>query len=156
VANRGIIRVTTSAASTLSVIGTIAQYVSFSDYLAAYNFGFIDVSGVFTPTGGGAPVNNRGAIGTGQLTVTTAGTPVNGPSIAIPNGFALIVRALKSNTKNVSYSDTSAHAKYTGFTGNGPEVLGPDDVDNLYITNVNLLWLDSQVNGEGIAWSVEQ
>lgn len=85
---------------------------------------------------------------TGQVTVTTAGTAVQGSSIASPNGFMIFMKP-----QNTSYG-------YVGNTGAG-DVASNNGVimDSTKIPivvvgvdNLNKLWFDVAVSGEGFSW----
>lgn len=105
------------------------------------------VASLLGGSGGGAtPVANRGAWVSVQKNVTTAGTPVNCSSQAVPNGFSVTVKAKTTNTGRIGVGTSSANANIS--TG-APHLLGPGESLRLYITNHNLIWLDSVVNGEG-------
>jgi hypothetical protein len=96
---------------------------------------------------------NRSGFKVDQLNVTTSGTPVNyGTSRTVPNGFGLVVAAKPSNTKNIYLGDTSADALKTGGHA---IILSPGTSVKLFITNWNLIWIDSDVNGEGVSLGSE-
>ena len=156
VRNFHILALQLDATQKISVFGAVTEFDNPADYLDALKFAEVSELGVFAVTGGGNPVNNRSAFSTGQQNVTTAGTPVQlngGTALTIPNGFSLLIRAKQGNTKNISWSDTSAHATYTNNTG---DILAPGATAKMSITDVSKIWIDSQVNAEGVSWAVEQ
>lgn len=111
------------------------------------------VASLLGGTGSGAtPVANRGSFATAVKNVTTAGTPVNCASLVVPNGFALVVKAKPQNTSRIGVGNSSANANIG--TGS-PHLLEPGAQVTLFITNANLIWLDSVVNGEGVTLCVE-
>lgn len=95
---------------------------------------------------------NRGAFFTTQKNVTTAGTPVNCSAQAIPNGFALSIKAKSSNTQKIYVGNSSANAL---SSNNVAYILSPGETARLFVTNANLIWLDSDVNGEGVCLGAE-
>lgn len=81
----------------------------------------------------------------GVITVTTAGTAVQGTSVA---GEGFFIRALKANTGII----------YVGNDGNG-DVASTNGYelsagDQIYVDapNLALLWFDASVNGEKACW----
>lgn len=103
-------------------------------------------------SGGGTAVANRGAWAAAQKNVAAAGTPVQCSAQAVPNGFGVLVMAKVTNTGNIGVGTSSANANLT--TG-APVILPPGSAVKLYVTNENLIWLDSAVNGEGVCLGVE-
>ncbi|MFQ5715086.1 MAG: hypothetical protein ACE5GU_13745 [Candidatus Scalinduaceae bacterium] len=95
---------------------------------------------------------NFSRIVAGQKTVTTAGTPENLPDVSIPTGYPVTIKALDSNTGAVYLAEKSADAATaaTRFTLQAGQAI------TLRIINLNVCWLDSAVNGEGIEYIVEQ
>lgn len=88
----------------------------------------------------------------GQKTVAIPGTAEQLPSLVIPDGFALVVRALPGNTGNVHYGKTkvlaeSATDRITFSLGNGL---------TLKIKNANEVWVDAAQANEGVDYWVEQ
>jgi hypothetical protein len=96
---------------------------------------------------------NRSTFKTDNLTVTNSGTPVNyATSRAVPNGYALAVTALATNTNKIYLGASSADALKTA--GHAVE-LNPGQSARLFVTNWNLIWIDADTNGEGIALGSE-
>lgn len=94
----------------------------------------------------GAFVNpSNGAI-SGQVTVTTAGTAVQGGDIEGLNGFW--VKALNGNAGNV-YVGNDGAGDVT--TGNGFE-LAPGEMVLCQVDNLSRLWFDAAGNGYKISW----
>lgn len=94
---------------------------------------------------------NWPAIEHGQDTVTAAGTAEQlngGTSIAIPDGAELVVTALPNNTGNVYVGDSDVDST------NG-DVLTPDTSLSLPVTDVNIVYIDVDNDGEGVSWIVE-
>ena len=81
---------------------------------------------------------------TGQITVTTAGTAVQGPD---KEGLSFALKAHPNNTDTVWFGNNASDIdSSTGFPLNkGEGVI-------LTISNLNRLWFDADVNGEKICW----
>ena len=96
--------------------------------------------------------NNRPSWYHDKTTVSAPGTAEPLETLVIPDGFALVVRALVGNTGNIFLGRTKALAEDTArrlpfSKGNGL---------TLNIKNANLVWVDSQVVSEGVDYWVEQ
>lgn len=89
---------------------------------------------------------------TGQKDVAAAGTPEQLPDVSVPDGFKVIIMAKQSNTGNIylgnSVTILSSSQRF--------DKLEAGDSVPLQVTNTNLIWIDSTVNGEGICYIVEQ
>lgn len=88
---------------------------------------------------------NQTAFQVQTSTVVTAGTPVQGPSIAVPFSVAVAVQNDPNNGSNdiLYIANSSAN---TAIPANRMELRRGQSIA-LYITNVNLLWFDSNSNG---------
>lgn len=84
---------------------------------------------------------------TGQITVTTAGTAVQGPDVLTPGG--VFIKALAANTGKMYYgnNDNGDVDSSTGFELSAGEKI------YVGIGNLKDLWFDSSVNGEKVCWS---
>jgi len=98
------------------------------------------------------PKENPEGVEAQQKLVTTAGVAEQLPPVNIPFDHEIIIKALPANTDTVyigkSKLDAEDHTK--GFpleAGEGVEYK---------IRNLSVLWLDVDVAGEGVAWTVEQ
>lgn len=82
----------------------------------------------------------------GVVTVTTAGTAVQGGSVALSGG--VLVKALSTNTGLAYVGNDGAGdvASTNGFE------LSPGDMVYLNVDNLNKLWFDTAVNGEKLCW----
>lgn len=82
----------------------------------------------------------------GQITVTTAGTEVQGSNVPLDNG--VFIKALSGNTGKV----------YVGNDGNGAVTssngfeLEAGQLIIIHVDNLNELWFDAAVNGEKFCW----
>ena len=82
----------------------------------------------------------------GQITVATAGTAVQGPSIA---GYGWFIRALAGNT-GVVYVGNDGADDIT--SSNGYELSAGDQIFLESPPNLNTLWFDSATNGDKLCW----
>lgn len=82
----------------------------------------------------------------GQITVTTAGTAVQGSAVDLIGG--VFIRALEGNTGNV-YVGNDGAGDVT--SSNGFE-LGPGDIIYIPVQNLSDLWFDAATNGDKFCW----
>ena len=92
-------------------------------------------------------------INQGRKTVTTAGTPERLASdVWVPSDVAVVIAALATNTGNVYLADTSARATEAA----NRFVLAPDKSISFKVQNLNRIWLDVDVSGQGVIFLHEQ
>ncbi len=89
-----------------------------------------------------------GAISGGRKTVTTAGTRVQLSSTSTPCK-RVDIKAMTSNTDVIAVAGSSVVAAAGSETG---IVLYPGDGVTLLIDNLNKVYIDSRVNGEGVTY----
>ncbi len=94
---------------------------------------------------------NKSVIKTGQKTVAIASTAEQFPAQAIPTGYSVVIKGLDANTNKVHVAKSAADAQ---VDANAYE-LGAGQFLILKITNLNLLWLNANVNGQGVTFAVE-
>ena len=82
----------------------------------------------------------------GQITVTTAGTAVQGTAIALSNG--VYIKALLNNSGAV-YVGNDGSADVTATNG---FQLSSGEIILIQVANLNQLWFDSAVNGDKVCW----
>jgi len=92
-----------------------------------------------------APISTATAI-SGQITVTTAGTAIQGSSVSLTNG--VYIRALSGNTGKV-YVGNDGAGDVT--SSNGYELYAGDQII-ISVDNLNKLWFDSATNGDKFSW----
>jgi hypothetical protein len=97
---------------------------------------------------------NRSSFTTGQKIVTAAGTAEQLPDVKIPDGFFAIMMADPKNTGYIYPGETKDIAEYNA--ANDIFRLEAGDSIPLHITNLNLIWCDASVSGEGVSFYVEQ
>lgn len=73
--------------------------------------------------------------------VTTAGTPVQLPNRPIPGGMSVLIKAKNTNTGRIKIGPDTSNLNFT---------LGSNESISIRVTNLNRIWIDSTVNGEGI------
>lgn len=85
----------------------------------------------------------------GQTTVTTAGTAVVLGSQEVRCG--VWIKAAPANT-GVMYIGNDGAGDVTSSNG---FPLSASEVIEVFVTNLNQLWVDATVNGEKVAWLLE-
>lgn len=89
-----------------------------------------------------------GSVGGGRTTVTTAGTPVQ---LGSGRCRAVIVTALKSNTGDVVIGgDNGVRAAIANRNGTP---LAAKESASYDVASLDALWVDAEVNGEGVSYS---
>jgi hypothetical protein len=91
-------------------------------------------------------VSPRGEVGTGIQSVGTAGTAEQLSPVSIPCK-RVFVQALESNTAAVTVGDSHVVAALAGRRG---MTLYPTQGEWFNVNNLNLLYVDVMVNGEGV------
>lgn len=86
------------------------------------------------------------------VTVTVAGTPVQGSTQAIPDGVKITVRAHPDNTGRVYVANSSANA-LAASGANCP--LDANQAQDFHLKNLNMLWCDAAVSGEKVLLTFE-
>lgn len=83
----------------------------------------------------------------GQITVSTAGTEVQGPNIALPNGVYISALAGNAGVVYVGNDGAGAVSSSTGYQlrKDGPPIL-------VQVSNLNKLWFDAATNGDKVCW----
>ena len=99
------------------------------------------------------PVANGATFIARVVTVTTAGTPVQAPTFAIPDSFGVAVRAHRDNGVKILYVAPSS-ADVIDATKRIS--LGKGESMVLKVNNVDDIWFDSSVNGTKAEVLVEQ
>lgn len=107
--------------------------------------------GVPIPVSGGGTPSNQPDFATNQKNVTTAGTGVQLQTQAVPNGFAIFVRAKVDNTGTIWVSNSKANAENHALA----TPLEAGAFLTLALTDVDKIWIDADVSGEGVSWTVE-
>jgi len=98
-------------------------------------------------------LGNRTSFVTGFITVTTAGTPVQGPNIAVAPGKAVVIAYHPDNTGKIGIGNSSANANLS--TGTPFILSGAGQAVSLMVDNLNRIWVDASVNGEKVMYIVE-
>ena len=101
--------------------------------------------------GGSGGADNRTAWTHGHDTVSSAGTAEQMPALVIPNGFKVVIRPLNTNTGLIFLGNSKANCE---DTDKRIELDFGDSVA-FYVTNLNLIWIDAEVTGEGVWYAVE-
>jgi hypothetical protein len=83
----------------------------------------------------------------GQKAVTTAGTAVQLHSGLVVNG-PVMVKALPANTGIMYVGNVAEDVA----SNNGMPLSLSDSLIFNFVGNLNQIWVDASVNGEGVAW----
>ncbi len=87
--------------------------------------------------------------GQGSKNIAVAGTPA---ALAASTACtSVIITARKGNTKEIAYGFSNA-VRATAGSEIGAQ-LQPGESVTLYVTNLSLIWIDAQVNGEGVSFT---
>jgi hypothetical protein len=81
----------------------------------------------------------------GLITVTTAGTEVQGPDV-VGQGWFIRAKAANTGLVFVGNDGAGAVASTSGYS------LSAGDQVYIEVPNLAMLWFDSAVNGEGFCW----
>lgn len=87
----------------------------------------------------------------GVKTTAVVGTAENFPSVVVPNGYTVVIKALSSNITAIHIANAKADAEADATAYE----LQPNEFLTIKITNLNILWLDVDTAGEGITYAVE-
>lgn len=95
---------------------------------------------------------NKSAFKAGKTTVAVVGTAVQlHANLAVPEGYSVLIRSLDSNTSKIRVGDTQANAQ----NANTSYEMQKNDFITLRVTNLNKIWIDADVIGEGVNYVVE-
>jgi hypothetical protein len=83
-----------------------------------------------------------------QKNVTTSGTPVQLPSQTIELDQSVAIKAKAANTGTICVGYSSADALNSGTTHF--KLTANEALDEVKVVNLNQIWIDSTVNGEGV------
>jgi len=108
----------------------------------------VDATDLVTVSEGASSMANKAVFKHGQKSVAVAGTREQMAALAIPDGFAVIIKALIGNTGKIYVGDVTVD-NTNGYELNASEFV------TLKITNLNKVYLDTSVNTEGVSWTVE-
>ena len=97
------------------------------------------------------PSGPAGIVADGIKAVTTAGTAVRLSATSVPCR-RVFIQALATNTKAIAIGASTVVAAEA--TARGASIF-PTQGDWFNVDNLNLLYIDSQVNGEGVNYLVE-
>lgn len=113
---------------------------------------YLSISNVEAPTiEASAEHSNKTSWTHGQLNIAAAGTAQQMPNVEIPDGFFLMVQAKPLNLGNIHAGNIKANAEDHTVA----KTIQSNEVLRLRVENANLVWLDTDNNGEGIEYTVE-
>lgn len=97
-------------------------------------------------------LGNRNSFVTGQKDITAAGTAEQLDNVAIPDGFKVILCAKPGNAGYIYLGNSKENAENSSTRFDRLEA---GDSIPLQITNLNLVWVTSSEDGDGISYYVE-
>lgn len=95
---------------------------------------------------------NRSDFYTGTITIASAGTAQQGPSVQIPAGFAVVIKGRDGNTGNIFFARSQVDAQTSGSR----ITVAQGAAAKLYITNLNLVWFDAVTSNDIVELFVER
>ncbi|MFA5186386.1 MAG: hypothetical protein WC551_07925 [Patescibacteria group bacterium] len=95
------------------------------------------------------PLDNPNSFDTDQHNVTTAGMPQKLPSHAVLNGFPVLIMAKPGNSGNIYLGNS--YAKALNTSNDRLDKLEAGKSVALYVSNTNLIWIDSDDDGDGVS-----
>ena len=110
------------------------------------------LSGGAVPT---TPPTNQSSW-TVETNVVSAGNPTQGPNVTIPDGYSVVVRNRSTNAAvGVPTVFVATSLVNTGVSASRVELLKSESI-SLFITNMNLLFFDGNIDGTIIEIIAEQ
>ena len=88
-----------------------------------------------------------------QVTVVTAGVPVQGTDVLVPAGTDVVILAHPSNTGTISVAESSTNALNTGTTS---MLLEAGQSLAVQVRNFSALWFDSTVSSDKVRLFTEK
>lgn len=95
---------------------------------------------------------NKGAFSSGEKTVAVIGTAEQLSAQAVPDGFAVVIKAKSTNTDVVHVANSKADAE----TDANAYRMTANEILTLFVSNLNEIWVDADVATEGISFAVEK
>ena len=110
----------------------------------------VPAGGIGRPDYSGAAPANRSTFLSGIVNVPVPGTPVQLPNISIPDGFAVTLVPLPGNAGLVytQYVATASPTTRMALDNGQPNAFP--------VKNLNVVYLDADVAGDGMTWQVVQ
>jgi hypothetical protein len=112
-----------------------------------------DFKGITQTSDNAEGITNKSALTQSDQDCAAAGTADQFTAGVIPNGITLLLKAKTTNTDKVFIGKSEDIAE--GKEALGAYPLAPGEVYTLKISNLDLLWIDSVVNGEGVTITYE-
>lgn len=83
-----------------------------------------------------------------QKNVVVSGTPEQlAGSVEVESGLPVVVKAKKANTGSISVGDSSSDAQKASTVN---FTLANNEAVEVRVENLNEIWIDATVNGEGV------
>ena len=112
------------------------------------------MAGIFASFAGGTvAVPNPIDFTARVATVVTSGTAIQLPSVVVPDGIMVVIRATASNkNKKIYLSNSSANVA----DATKRLILAAGESIGLQVADTNVVWIDSDSNNASIEFFVEQ
>jgi len=94
---------------------------------------------------------NRSDWDSGKKTVAVIGVAEQLPSVTIPKGYSVFLKALKGNAAKINVAEAKASAE----DDDNSHQMDASDTLILKVDNVDKIWVDADSAGEGLTWAVE-
>ena len=98
-----------------------------------------------------SPIGSSGSLNDGRQTVTTAGTRVQLSAASV----ACTRVTITAETDNTDYIVVGGSTVVAALATRRGAPLGPGDSITLNVNNLNLVYIDSLIDTEGVTWVVE-
>lgn len=102
------------------------------------------------------PLPNLDSFTVRVVNVAAAGTPVQGPTVTVPDGFALVVRLTPKDAATPKGFVAASSAEASGATADRRSTLQEGDSVSLLVTNMSAVWVDADENDVDFEFIVEQ
>jgi len=94
---------------------------------------------------------NRSDWDSGKKTVAVIGIAEQLPSIVVPKGYSVFLKALKANLTKINVAETKVNAE----DDDNSHQMDASDTLTLKVDNVDKIWVDADTAVEGLTWAVE-
>lgn len=94
---------------------------------------------------------NRSSFYTGILTIVSAGTGQQGPTVQVPAGFGAIAKARDTNAGNIFVAPSKNEVEQASSR----IIISPGTAVKLYVTNLNLMWFNGANSNDVVELFVE-
>jgi len=105
-------------------------------------------------TASGATYSNKTHVTTGKILLVTPATPVQGTTQTVPDGIKAKFKASEKLNDGVTDFTGKIYVKGTALEANAFYLFATQEVE-LLISNINVIWIDSDTAGAVLTWIIE-